>query len=673
MSSLAVASEVFPLVACHLGTAGVQLCPQAGTFPIIAGFDPTALLLVQSSLSGMGLSRFFGYFFIGAIGVAWLIAMILLRRYRRGLPAEHEALSKVEQNYEKVLPTQERNPEVIKQQLLIRVDSDAAAAQRVIKLHSIRSQGGDFEQAPLAEVLAAREAAKISFAKYVASILVLLGLCGAILGLSNLVFQMGPELRSIQELNKRSAGTQTSSNTGTAVGRDDNALDQSITGLIDTMANSLDHTWSAFVASLAGVITSIFLLFYNWWVGQHQIKFLTELEDLTAAKLIPIFKPPHELSELSGAVEAFKDASEYVSAVSSNLENTSARVEDSMRNFDDIVFKFRTGTETLQHSHERIYEAQSTITELMTEFSERSKSIEGHLSKSEENIAAITKVIGHSDKRFDDAIAEWRKNNETLLQRIQTVAEQDAARAKNGQIETQKAIDAINQLIKTNFTEQLKTLNADCLAVFKKQHDLNQGVLLQVVQEQKRLVNELQVSVNGNGNRELITGVKDFIKAESLGFTHVLDELKQETDVFRELMQKFTLAVEQQRPEPIYDELYGIKQLLTDIRTDLRREKAPTVVYANDAANTHQEKLLRKVGALNDSFNWLSSMLRIVLCLIGFTLPVLGLLALTRKFDLWRLADWTGHEIYIGAIIVVGGLVAFLLVWISRPKDTLVE
>jgi hypothetical protein len=671
MSSLAAAPGVFALIAGHISTAGIQFSAQAGPFP--TNFEPTALLLVQSSLSDMGLSRFVGLFFIGAIVVAFSVAMIGLWRYRRGLPAEDEALSQLEKNYEKVLPTQEKNPDVLKQQLLVRVDSDTAAAQRVVKLHSIRSQGGDFEQSPMAEVLATREAAKISFAKYVASILVLLGLCGAILGLSNLVFQMGPELRSMQELNKRSAGAPTSSNAGTAVGKDDKALDQSIDGLIDTMSNSLAHTWSAFIASLAGVIGSIVLLFYSWRVSQHQIKFLTGLEDLTAAKLIPIFKPPRELAELSGAVEAFKDASEYVSAVSSNLESTSARVEDSMRNFDDIVFKFRTGTETLQHSHERVYEAQSTITDLMNEFSERSKSIEGHLSKSQETIAGITEVLGHSDKRFDDAIAEWRRHNETLLQQIQKVAEQDAARAEKGQVETQKAIDAVNQLIKTNFTDQLKTLNAECLAQFKRQHDLNQGVLLEIVKEQKRLVSELQVSVNGNGNRELITGVKDFIKTESLGFTHVLDELKQETDVFRDLMQKFTVTVEKQRPEPIYDELYAIKALLTDIRTDLRREKAPTLVYANETDNSHEEKLLRKVGALNDSFRWLSSMLRTVLCLIGFTLPVLGLLGLTRKFDLWWVADWTGHEIYIGVIVAIGVLVAGVLVWISRPKDSLTE
>lgn len=667
MSSLTVAN-VFAITVSQLSTTGVQF--KANT-------ESITLLLIQASSIGEVISRFIAPLLIAvivaiAISFAWACRSLL--RYKRELPEEHEALGQVEQNYEKLRLTEEKNPDVIEKELLIGVGSNTAVAQRVRDLHSIRSYGGDLDQAPLAEVLATREATKISFAKYVSSILVLLGLCGAILGLSKLVFQMAPELRTMQESTKRRASTPNPANTTTAAER--NAFDQSLDSLVKTMANSLEHTMYAFAASFLGIITSISLLYFNLRISSRQLQFLTELEDLTATKLIPIFKPPRELSELSEAVEAFKDASEYVSAVSTNLENTSTRVEKSMLDFDDIVFKFRTGTETLQQKDERINEAQATIEQLMKEFTAGSKNIEDHLSTSKKSIESIIKIISDSDKRFDRAIEEWRKNNETLLREIQDVSTKAAKQTQDAREETQKAIDGINQLIKESLTEQLKTLNDNCLAAFKKQQDLNQAVLRDIVQEQKNFVTELQGSVDGNGNREFIIGVNDFIKAESLSFGEVLEQFKQEREIFRNQIQKFAVAVKEPRSEAIYDELNHIKNILTDVKSDLRREREPTVVYTNQADTNLQQALLRDVRTLNHSFHGLNSMLRTVLCLIGFTLPVLGLLGLTRKFGLWWVADSISHEIYIGAIIAVGVIVAWLVVRISQPKnvvDTIME
>jgi hypothetical protein len=163
--------------------------------------------------------------------------------------------------------------------------------------------------------------------------------------------------------------------------------------------------------------------------------------------------------------------------------------------------------------------------------------------------------------------------------------------------------------------------------------------------------------------------VNDFIKAESLSFGEVLEQFKQEREIFRDQIQKFAVAVKEPRSEAIYDELNHIKNILTDVKSDLRREREPTVVYTNQADTNLQQALLRDVRTLNHSFHGLNSMLRTVLCLIGFTLPVLGLLGLTRKFDLWWVADSISHEIYIGAIIAVGVIVAWLVVRISRPKN----
>jgi hypothetical protein len=666
MSSLLSVPQAFALIVCQISPEAQVGTTQAGS------------LLVQLPWSGMGLSRFIGLFFIAAIVLVFFLAVVLLWRYQRGLPAEHEALERVEWNYKKLLPTQERNPDVINQQLLIDVDRDTAAAERVIKLHSIRSQGGDFEQAPLAEVLATREGAKISFAKYVSSILVLLGLCGAILGLSNLVFQMGPELRTMQELNKRSATTPNPSGAGAAAGQTDNPVDKSIDGLIDTMANSLAHTWSAFAASLLGIITSIGLLYFNLRISGRQVKFLTELEDLTATKLIPIFNPPRELAELSGAVEAFKEASTYVSALSSDLEKTSTRVVDSMLNFDEIVYKFRAGTETLQQNHERIYDAQTAMLEVAQEHGETIKNIDGHLGHSRQTIETLVNVMLDTDKTLGRVVEEWRGNNEKVLQLIQTVSQDAEKRASEARVETQQAIIELNQLVKDNFTEQLKALSNQCFTLVNDQDERNRRLIRDMSRELKESLKdlkdglkELQTSPNGDGQKELITNMGDVISRDRSKFTELLAEkLKQESEKFGNRLQEFAVAIKEPRPQALYDVIDDTKVVLRELRDYVRAPKPTVPVFSNRNDTITQDHILDQVSYLNQSFRSLNLMLRIVLGVIGFVVPVVGLLGLTRKFDFWWVADSIGHEVYIGAIIFVGVLVACVLVWLSlRDSD----
>jgi hypothetical protein len=631
------------------------------------------------ALSWTEISPFLGYFFIAAIIGVFIRALFLLWRYKRGLRAEHEALNQVQQNYQRVLLTQESNPDVIKKELLDGglEDSTAAVAERVIKLHSIRSQGGDFEQAPLAEVLATREGAKISFAKYVSSILVLLGLCGAILGLFNLVLQMGPELQTMQELNKRSGGTPNLSNSGTAVGRNNDLLDQSIDGLIDTMAKSLAHTWSAFLASLFGIGTSIGLLYFNLRISNRQVKFLTELEDLTATKLIPIFKPPRELAELSGAVEAFKEASIYVSALSSDLENTSTRVVDSMLNFDEIVYKFRAGTETLQQNHERIYDAQTAMLEVANEFGQTIKNIDGHLNHSKQTIEALVNVMLDTDKTLDRVVGEWRGNNEKVLQLIQTVSQDAEKRANEARAETQQAIHELNQLVKDNFSEQLKTLSNQCFTLVSGQDELNRRVLRDMSREFKEGLKdlkdglkELQTSPNGDGQSELITNMGVVISQDRASFAELLGEkLKQESETFGRRLQEFAVAIKEPRPQALYEVIDDTRVVLRELRDHVRAPKSTVPVFSNrDDANT-QNHILEQVGDLNQSFRSLNLMLRIMLAAIGFAVPVVGALGLTRKFDLWWMADSIGHELYITIIVFMGVLIACGLVLLTRHRQ----
>src|SRR5262249_7061425 len=142
----------------------------------------------------------------------------------------------------------------------------------------------------------------------VASVLVLLGLCGAIWGLSRLVFKMSPALQEVQEQLDRSTSAPTNSN-----GQNGNAaVQESFKTLIAIMSDSLRNTRTAFYASLTGILASVLLLLCNWYVSSRQVEFLAGLEYLTATKLIPLFKSPPEISQLGGVVGAFREGSDYL-------------------------------------------------------------------------------------------------------------------------------------------------------------------------------------------------------------------------------------------------------------------------------------------------------------------------------------------------------------------------
>src|SRR5207237_854830 len=205
------------------------------------------------------------------------------------LPEQRAALDAVTENYREVERKQETDAELIKQDLLHDVDPDTIVAHRVVELQRISVRGGDFDQVALAEVLAARESAKISLARYVASVLVLLGLCGAVWGLSGLIRNMSPALNEVQtELDKNTPAARAPNAPAGTEGADSTvAIQDSFKKLIKTMSDSLASTRGAFYASLTGILASIVLLLCNWFASWRQINFLAALEDLTATKLIP--------------------------------------------------------------------------------------------------------------------------------------------------------------------------------------------------------------------------------------------------------------------------------------------------------------------------------------------------------------------------------------------------
>jgi hypothetical protein len=613
------------------------------------------LLQTQPAVNSLTGSLFGEYIlnpFVIAIVVFFLLSSLRLIRYLSRLPVQHAALEQVTDNYREVERKQELDPELIMRDLLENVDADSIAAQRVLELKRISVRGGDFDQVALAEVLAAREGAKVSIARYVASVLVLLGLCGAIWGLSGLVVKMGPALVNVQEQLEKPTGASSSGATPAGPGRPDSrsAEQASFAALVKTMSDSLVNTRSAFFASLTGILASVLLLLCNWYVSWRQINFLAALEGLTATKLIPIFKPLRETSQLAEVVEAFREGSTYMVRLSDELDGKVSQVGTSLENLFAIVRKFGEGADALRGHQDRVYQAQEQMMGVVTQFMGLTSRIEAHQAGAHVDIEGVVQAVNESNKNLARALEDWQSRHEDLLQNLERGAKQAHAETRDARELSQKGISDVAGLIHTSVDQQVGLLRAQAIELLQQQQAGTGNHLRELLDRQGEFVAALQKSVSeSDGHKELLEGLAATIDHERNTFSDRLEKmLHQNEQTLR------TLITEQ-------------KQLLDT--SGMKRVEEGLVRFVSDSRAEfkslleRQEEFGKHFGDLSNVANRLGLMLRVLTGVAAVTIPVFAALGIMYIFDL-RPQD---QVMRIGSMLVIVTMI-FLLAWFLRAK-----
>jgi hypothetical protein len=613
------------------------------------------LLQTQSAANSFTGSLFGEYIlnpFVLAILVFFLLSSLRLIRYFSRLPVQHAALEQVTENYREVERTQETDPELIMRDLLENVDPDSIAAQRVLELKRISVRGGDFDQVALSEVLAAREGAKISIARYVASVLVLLGLCGAIWGLSGLVVKMGPALVNVQEQLEKPAPVPNSGATPTGAGRPDSrgAEQASFAALVKTMSDSLVNTRSAFFASLTGILASVLLLLCNWYVSWRQINFLAALEGLTATKLIPIFKPLRETSQLAEVVEAFREGSTYMVRLSDELDGKVSQVGTSLENLFAIVRKFGEGADALRGHQDRVYQAQEQMMGVVTQFMGLTSRIEAHQAGAHVDIEGVVQAVNESNKNLARALEDWQSRHEDLLQNLERGAKQAHAETKDARELSQKGITDVAGLIHSSVDQQVGLLRVQAIELLQQQQAGTGNHLRELLDRQAEFVSELQKSVSeSDGHKELLAGLATTIEQERNNFSDRMEKILRQNEQTLKAM------------------LTEQKQLLDT--SGMRRVEEGLVKFVSDsraefnALMERQAEFGKHFGELGQVANRLGLMLRVLIGVAVVTIPVFAALGIMYIFDL-RPQD---QVMRIGSMLVIVTMI-FLLAWFLRAK-----
>lgn len=590
--------------------------------------------------------------FVLAIIVFFLLSFIRLLRYIRWLPGQHSALERVTENYREVERKQETDAELIKQDLLHDVDPDSIAAQRVIELQRISVRGGDFDQVALAEVLAAREGAKVSIARYIASALVLLGLCGAIWGLSGLIRNMSPALNEVQaELDKAGTGARPAGvPSGAAAADSTAAMQDSFKRLINTMSMSLASTRGAFYASLTGILASVLLLLANWFVSWRQINFLAALENLTATKLIPIFKPPREASQLAEAGAAFREGSNYLVGVSVKLDDKVADIGTSLENLLAIVRKFDDASKALSAHQERVYQAQEQMMGVVNEFMGLTARIETHQANTHGDFEGVVRVVGETNQNLTRALEDWHAKHEDMLQAIERNARQAHSETKEARELAQRGISEVAGLISTSVDSQVGTLHERALQLFAQQQVDTREQLEQMIERQGSFVTGLQESVaKSDGHKALLSGLAATISEERGAFAVSLEQVLKRNE------QALGALLTEQRQMLDISGMRRVEQGLEQFVSENRTEFAALV--------QRQTELDRHLGQLGQLAGRLGTMLRILIGIAAVTVPVFAALGIMYIFDL-RPED---PRVRAGSLLLLA-LMIFMLAWFLRAK-----
>jgi hypothetical protein len=591
--------------------------------------------------------------FVLVIIAVFLSGIALILRYLVRLPAQHTGIDLVQENYNELITLKETDPDVIREELLRDVNPNFIVAQRVEELHWIGVHGGDFDQVALSEVLASREGAKISFARFGASILVLLGLCGAVFGLSDVVVNLGPKLREVQQtLSSRSNQPSTSGRTSDTASRNSaDPIQESFNTLLDTMSSSLVHTRGAFYASLTGILLSVILLLGTWWVGSRQVQFLTKLEDLTATKLIPIFKPPSEETRLSEAVESFKEGSGYIVNLSEQLEGRMSQVGTSLENLFAIVRKFGEGAEALQANQDRVINAQNEMMDVVQDFVSLTSRLETSQSEARQEIHALLENVSGSNTNLSRAMDEWKGKHETALQLIQQSSEQSHAEVMGAREEAREWISKMVDLIQNSIDRQLSTLSAQALEMIEKQQTHSGEQMKTVIADQRLFVIGLKDAVaNSDGHREMMEGLAQTIKQERETFSNALIRMTENNErALRDIVSE-------------QEELINI-QSLEDMEKRMEEFARQNQQHIRNLMG-NQEKFTLHLNQTGSHLASLSRVLNLLVIIAIITIPIFAAICIMFIFNVRPVEPVAQALTFLG---ITGAIAA--LAWFLKSKE----
>jgi len=233
--------------------------------------------------------------------------------------------------------------------ILENIPLHSVIGRRIQNLFKIRYVG-DLTFESLREQLFSEESEKTAFCRYLASIFILLGLIGTVLGLSQSVIALQPLLSELSDI-------------------------ADLSNISRAISTTLSGMRTAFSATIAGIGATVILTFINFLYGKYSTSFLIKMESFTTLSLAPYFLVPTREEAAIRFADSLTKGAEMLDGSTKPLLEVSEHLKESVTKIDSFTTNFTNTAENFDKAVNKLSEAQDGLIKSQQQTESRFKEV----------------------------------------------------------------------------------------------------------------------------------------------------------------------------------------------------------------------------------------------------------------------------------------------------------
>ena len=403
--------------------------------------------------------------------------------------------------------------------------------KRIRDLVQIKQNSGEIDHDVLGDIHAGAASRKAGLSNYILGVLIILGLIGTLQGLITATFEVQPLLRDIQDLDQ--------------LPRISNALQGTLRGMN-----------TAFVTTLAGLITSLGLGLCGWLFSLLNSAFLTKFETVVSTEIIPHFTQTPEsviessMDRLQVSVDGFKLGTE------DNVRRMEQAIQQlTEKSWDAYLEQQYVITQELGKIPAELRASLAGINEYQVLIKSTVDSSEGTAERFMGKISEFQTTVDMMANDFktmtEGAISQFSDYQARLLEGLETVLSELRAESAGLTTTVREAQRAQSQFV-NELTNNLAHTLTNALETQL------QSVLQPITDSQQAIIEGLR---EGELNiRSAVSQVSDYQTTLLVGLETVVSELKEES------AELTTTIRENQRAQALFAD--GLATNLADTLTE---------------------------------------------------------------------------------------------------------
>ncbi len=402
--------------------------------------------------------------------------------------------------------------------------------KRIRDLVQIKQNSGEIDHDVLGDIHAGAASRKAGLSNYILGVLIILGLIGTLQGLITATLEVQPLLRDIQDLDQ--------------LPRISNALQGTLRGMN-----------TAFVTTLAGLLTSLGLGLFGWLFSLLNSAFLTKFETVVSTEIIPHFtETPESVIESS------------MNRLQVSIDGFKLGTEDNVRRMEQAI------QQLTEKSWDTYLEQQYVITQ---ELGQIPAELRASLAGINEYQVLIRSTVDSSEgtaKRFMEKISEFQANVDAMAKDFKTTTQGAVSQFSDYQARVLEGLETVVSELREESAELKTTIREAQRSQIQFVNDLTtnladtltntletqlQSALQPITDSQQAIIEGLR---EGESNiRSAVSQVSDYQTTLLAGLEAVVSELKEESTELT------TTIRENQRAQAIFAD--GLATNLADTLT----------------------------------------------------------------------------------------------------------